>query len=110
MRNNLEEIKRRFLKDDLPIRLGGIAANLMRIESFSRLPNNKKLIKDLIAESEFFIEWTAPAAALEIQAELANTQIQLALCNYSGSEEIAKKSARLAQRLLRLSGLLKGHR
>lgn len=104
---NLEEIKKRFLKENLAVRLGGIASNLARLESFSRIPNNKKVIQDLIEESKFFIEWTAPQASLDIQEELVKLQVQLALWGYSrktkGIVEYADKSAK---KILKLSGLL----
>ena len=32
---NLEAIQERYLRDPLPVRLGGLAANLARVESFS---------------------------------------------------------------------------
>jgi len=105
--SNLEVIKKRFLKDDLPIRLGGIASNLARLKSFSQMPNNKKVISDLIEESKFFIEWTAPAAPLAIQQELVNIQLKLASYQYSVKQkEIAGSADKWAKRILKLSGLL----
>lgn len=76
---NLEIIKKRYLQDDLPVRLGGIAANLARIASFSSNPANWETVQSMIEESKFFIEWTAPEAPLNVQALLVELQIQLAL-------------------------------
>lgn len=104
---NLEGIKRRFLKNDLPTRLGCIAADLARIKSFSRMANNQKPIQDLIEESKFFIEWTAPKASLEIQQELVNVQVQLALWAYERTEKITKFADKWSKRILDLSGLIK---
>ncbi len=105
--SNLELIRKRFLKDDLPKRLGGIASNLARLKSFSEMPNNKKAISDLIEESKFFIEWTAPEASLAIQQELVDIQLQLALCQYSvKKKEIVNSADKWAERILKLSGLL----
>ncbi len=105
---NLEEIKKRFLKDDLSVQLGGIASNLARLESFSKMPNNKKAIEDLIEESKFFIEWAAPEADSKIQPELVEVQIKLALWQHlNGRKEISKNAGRLAKEILELSGLLK---
>jgi hypothetical protein len=105
--SNLEIIKKRFLKEDLTKRLGGIASNLARLKSFSQMPNNKKAISDLIEESKFFIEWTAPEASLDIQQELINIQRQLALYQYSGKQkEIVRSADKWAQRILKISGLL----
>jgi hypothetical protein len=76
---NLEAIKRRYLQDDLPIRLSGIASNLARIASSSINPANCKAVESMLQESEFFIEWTAPEAPLNVQVVLVELQIQLAL-------------------------------
>ena len=105
--SNLEVVKRRFLKDGLSKRLGGIASNLGRLKSFSQMANNKKAINDLIEESKFFIEWTAPEAPLDIQQELVDIQLKLALCKYpEDKEEIVKHADKWAQKLLGFSGLL----
>ncbi len=105
--SNLEIIKKRFLKEDLPNRLGGIASNLARIKSFSQTPNNKKAINDLIEESKLFIEWTVPEAALDVQEELVNIQLQLALCGLSKeNKEIVSSADKWAGRILKLSGLI----
>ena len=103
---NLEEIKKRFLKDSVPLRLGGIASNLARLESFSRMPNNKKAIKDLVEESKLFIEWMAPEASLDVQEELVDIQLQLALLGDSPRRNYLAGSAdKWAEKILRLSGL-----
>jgi hypothetical protein len=105
---NLEEIKSRFLRNNLSVRLGCIASDLARLKSFSQLPNNQKVIKDLIEESKFFIEWTAPKAGLDIQQELINLQIQLALLNYSlKRKKIMILADKWSKKLLKLSGLIK---
>ena len=103
---NLEEIRRRFMKDDLSVQLGGIASNLARLESFSRMPNNKKVLKDLVEESKFFIEWAAPKASLDVQEELVNIQLQLAL--YPEKSDVINYVGKWADKLIRLSGLSKG--
>lgn len=75
---NLETIRTRYLKDDLLVRLGGIATNLARIASFSSDPADWEAVQSMLEESEFFIEWTAPAAPMNVQAFLVELQIQLA--------------------------------
>jgi hypothetical protein len=59
---NIEVIKTRYLLDNLSVRLGGIAANLARIASFSSNPANWEAVQSMLEESEFFIEWTVPDA------------------------------------------------
>lgn len=53
-------IRERYMKDELPVRLGGLAANLSRIKSFSANENSREAVASLIDESKMFIEWTAP--------------------------------------------------
>lgn len=76
---NLETIKKRYLQDNLQVRLGGIAANLARIASSSSDPADWEAVQSMLEESKFFIEWTAPEVPLKVKALLAELQIQLAL-------------------------------
>ncbi len=76
---NIEAIKTRYLRDDIRVRLGGIAANLARIASSSLNPANWEAVQSMLEESKFFIEWTAPEAPLNVKVFLAELQIQLAL-------------------------------
>ena len=103
---HIEKIKHRFLKNNLANCLGCIAANLARVKSFSGVANNEKAVNDLIEESKFFIEWTAPRASLEIQEVLVNLQIQLAMWRYSRENEIIKLAQIWSNKILKLSGLL----
>ena len=76
---NVEEIRKRYLKDELPVRLGGIAANLARMKSFSSNDNHLEAIESLLDESKYYIEWTVKDVPVEIQEFLIQIQIQLAL-------------------------------
>lgn len=76
---NIEAIRTRYLRDDLRVRLGGIAANLARIASCSSNSANWEAVQSMLEESKFFIEWTAPDSPLNVQAPLVELQIQLAL-------------------------------
>jgi len=108
-------IRERYLSDDLPIQLGGLAANLSRIKSFVIHDANREVVDSLIEESKFFIEWTATATDLEVAAELVELQIQLARWQRKWSSiwddpelrrEVAEQSNTWSKRLLTLSGLL----
>ncbi len=108
-------IRERYLSDDLPIRLGGLAANLSRINSFVSHDANREAVGSLIEESKFFIEWTATAADIDVAAELVEWQIQLARWQRKWStiwddpelrREVAEQSSTWSKRLLALSGLL----
>lgn len=72
-------IRERYLRDDVSIRLGGLAANLKRIRSYANNENNKAVVESLIDESKHFIEWTAHETELEIAAKLVELQLELAL-------------------------------
>ncbi len=76
---NMETIKSRYMQDGLDKRLGGIAANLIRIASFSVNPQNRQAVQTMLEETEFFIEWAAPDAPLNVQVFLVEVQLQLAL-------------------------------
>jgi hypothetical protein len=113
--SNFTAIRERYLRDELPIRLGGLAANLARIKSFSRHPGHFDAVTSLLNESKYFIEWTAPSATLEVQSELVELQIQLAQWQQGLSgiwsdakqrQELADRANTWSQRVLQLSGLL----
>ena len=70
MLEQLEEKKERYLRDATDVRLGGIAANLARVQSFGRTCKTGGKIEFLLRESRFFIEWAAPDVSLEIATEL----------------------------------------
>ena len=108
-------IRERYLRDDLPVRLGGLATNLHRIKSFAENDVNREVVESIIDESKFFIEWTAAEAEIDIAAELVELQIQLARwqCNWSRMwsdleqrRQMADQSRMWSERLLKISGLL----
>ena len=76
-------LKERYLRGQLPIRLGNLASNLARIKSPSQNAANGELIENLLQECKLFIEWTAQDAEIEIAAELVELQTQLACWQYS---------------------------
>ena len=110
---NLEIIRERFLRDNFEKRLGALAANLARISSFSRGTPNPKIIKRLLEESKFFIEWTLLEAPLSLQEKLVELQVRLAVwcCRLNegkdGLENLARESEEWSEQILSASGL--GH-
>lgn len=109
-------IRERYLRDDLPVRLGGLAANLSRIKSFANNENNKALVESLIDESKYFIEWTAPDAEVETAAKLVELQVELARLQFKLDKvwpdtdqrrQISEKSNTWSQQVLEASGLLR---
>ncbi len=71
-------IRERYMRDSIPVRLGGLAANLRRIKYFASHEANFAAVEGLLDESKFFIEWTAREAEVDTAAELVELQIQLA--------------------------------
>lgn len=113
--NDLLEKKNRFLRDPWPIRLGGLAANLARVKSFSRNHANQDAVFDLFEESKYFIEWTALDTELRITLELIELQLQIALWQQewqknwddpNARESLVQTSSDWSRRLLERSGLL----
>jgi len=112
---DLTAIRERYLRDELPVRLGGLAANLARIKSFSDHPDHRDVIESLLNESKFFIEWTAPDAELDMQAVLVELQLQLARWQRAWADiwtdpvqraTVAEQAGVWSERVLKMSGLL----
>ena len=105
-----EPVRQRFLRDPLPVRLGGLAADLARIASFSENPANRQAVASLLEEGKYFAEWTAPDAPLETQALLAELQVTLALwerrwLNRTPDDTMRAEAQRKSDELLALAGL-----
>lgn len=112
---NQDAIRERYLRDQLPIRLGGLAANLSRIQSFAQNEANAEVVFGLLEESKFFIEWTAAEAEIDKAAELVELQIQLARWQRNWAniwidieqrQQVAEQSRLWSEKVLAMSGLL----
>lgn len=51
--------KERFLSAPLPVRLGGIAADLAQVSSCAQHEGSNDTVAMMLEESQWFIEWTA---------------------------------------------------
>ena len=109
-------IRERYMRDPLPVRLGGLAANLSRIKSFSANDASRETVASLIDESKMFIEWTAAQTEIHTAEKLVELQIQLACwqlaCNGIWPDAVKRKqfaeqSADWSKQVLEMSGLLK---
>ncbi len=108
-------VRDRYLQDALPVRLGGLAANLARIKSFTARGASSDTVESLIDESKFFIEWTAAEAESHVAEQLVALQIQLARwqCGWSRlwddpekRRSVSEESNAWSKRILEMSGLL----
>ncbi len=107
--------QKRYMRDPLPVRLGGLAANMARINSFSNHPENDLLVYSLLDESKHFIEWTAAEAECEVAEELVTLQVNLAQWQRTWEtlwhdpehrSQLANTAKQWSDRVLGLSGLL----
>jgi hypothetical protein len=108
-------VKVRYLRDPIPKRLGGLAADLARIGSASANPANGPAVQVLLEESRRFIEWTAAELELEAAAELVDLQLILTLWLHAWEHAHAQPVQRAllaheavcwSDRVLELSGLV----
>jgi len=112
---NLDQRRSRYLQDNLPIRLGGLAANLSRIASFSKHDGVSDVVSSILLESRWFIEWTAKEFEISKAAELVDLQRQLARWDLESHQNwhdenwrsmLAENAKQWSQRILEMSGLL----
>lgn len=108
-------IKERYLRDQVPTRLGNLASNLARLDSFSRNEVLKEAANSVLVQSKYFIEWTAADASLSQQVELLELQRILARWGLAWDEiwgdaerrgSVAAEARKWSNRILELSGLL----
>ena len=113
--NNLEMRKERYLRDGIPIRLGGIAANLSRVKSFSENVENSDAVFQLLEESKYFIEWTGRELDIDSAFRLCAMQRQMAVWqlnwtsvwdDQSSRKRVAADSAKWSMEIIKDSGLL----
>ena len=108
-------IRERYLKDDVSLRLGGLAANLARIASFSDDLRHRTAVVDLLDESKRFIEWTTSEVSMEVQGTLVQLQVELARWgvrletdwqDVQARSDLASNAKTWSETVLRFSGLL----
>ena len=76
---NQERIRERYLRDPLPVRLAGLAADLARVASSARRETGGDAVAAMLEESQYLIEWMGAEAPVEVAEELVNPQALLAL-------------------------------
>lgn len=65
--------RERYLRDPMPVRLGGIASNLVRVRSLTTDDGLRSMAETVLRQTGLYIEWTASDAdpsALELLAEI----------------------------------------
>ncbi len=113
--NDRRPVRERYLRDPLSVRLGGLAANLAKVSSFSDNPAYAEVVMGLLEKSAWFIEWAAPDATIDTQVTLLDCQRTLTRWRLSWARiwadpkrraEVAERAGRWSQQLLSLSGLV----
>ena len=111
---NQEQRCERYLRDPLPIRLGGLAADLARVASTAHFESGNATA-EMLEESQWYIEWTAAEAEVEVAAALVNIQVMLAIWRRAWPEAqksrvqrtlLAVQAQQWADQVLDYSGLL----
>lgn len=113
--SKLDKIRERYLFDPIPVQLGGLAANLARVASFTKNDEHHELVLTVLQESKWFIEWTAAKMNVEDTAVLVQLQIQLAKWEIQSHKkwhdkkwrtDLTYNSQQWSLRVLEMSGLL----
>jgi broad specificity phosphatase PhoE len=113
---NQAAIRGRYLRDGPPTRLGGLAANLLRIKSFADRNGSHEVVVSLIEESKLLIEWTAGEFEADRAAQLVALQVELAgwqlrwpqVCgDPEARSRVAQRAANWSDRVMEMSGLLR---
>ena len=76
--SDLNSIRNRFMKESPQMRLGHLAADLLRIANFIESGSANEA-KPIFREGKWFAEWIAPEVNFETQQLLANAQSFLVL-------------------------------
>ena len=107
--------KERFLRDPLPVRLGGIAADLARVSSCAQHEGSNDTVAMMLEESQWFIEWTAAETEPEVASELVDIQVLVSLWRRAWPEVqhqraqctiLAVQAKKWSDQVLGYSGLL----
>ena len=113
--SKLDKLRFRYLQDSIPVRLGGLAANLARVASFSKHDGHREAVSVTLQESKWFIEWTAAELEAKDTAELGRLQTQMAQWQLQSQKrwndndwrsELVSQAQSWSQRILQMSGLL----
>jgi len=107
--------RERYLRDPLPVRLGGLAADLARIGSTAKNSSNARVVEVLLEEARRFIEWTAAEVEPEAASHLVDLQLILTLWARAWPEAqtnsiqralLAQQGLYWSDQVLAMSGLL----
>lgn len=110
---DVRRLNERYRKLSWERRLGNLASTLARSATASGNPRTELSVPELLREGMWVLEWTASDAPIDVAAELALMQRELALLGLAWEKDRAAVQPLLASRVraisdhaLHLSGLL----
>ncbi len=110
-----ERKKERYLRDPLPVRLAGLAADLRRVASSARREGGSAAVMEMLEESQYYIEWTAAEAEVDVAAELVDIQIMIVAWRHAWPEAqktpaqrtlLSLQAKKWSDQVLKYSGLV----
>ncbi len=100
----LNDLKARFMKDPVSVRLGNIASDLLRASNLvGRSGASIESLNHVINEVKLFTEWTARDLEVDLQENILNLQRELAVS--SKSELISQNLKKWADYFIKISGI-----
>ena len=109
------KLKEQFLRESVTIQLGTLATNFAKIGAYINDSENELLVRHLVDESRFFIDWIAPSLSdFEQQYQLAQYQRQMTQWLYHWEttwanpvqrRELATEAKRWSEQVWQISGL-----
>ena len=109
----LHELEKRFQRDPLPVRLGGIASDLGRLSGLAKTRRaGPDTLQGVLTELKLFTEWAGKEADLEVQRKLLSLQKDLATWDVGRTSKkflpvMEKKAKKWSTSILKTSGLLR---
>jgi len=107
-------IQDRFIKDSIPVRLAGLAADMERIATLAGTTGEPSNVLRWLEEAQRFIEWTAAELEPDTAAELVNLQVILSAWRSAWKTAIPESTFRSilaveahhwSERILTLAGM-----
>lgn len=107
----LNELEKRYTKDPLSVKLGGIASDLGRLSGLAASSaNNPEIFINVLTETKLFTEWAGKTADFKMQKEILSLQRDLATWEAQLSSKrslVEKKAKKWSGAILKVSGLLR---